>query len=98
MRVEFHPEADDEYVAAVMYYEDDYPGRGQRFQTAVEAEIACILSAPNSYPLWRRSSKVRYAIVSRFPYTILFSVYGEALTVYAVAHDKRRPGYWRTRL
>ncbi len=34
----------------------------------------------------------------RFPYSIIFRVDSDRIYVIAVAHAKRRPGYWKDRL
>ncbi len=98
MRSRLHPEADAELGAAVRWYQNDYPGRGWRFYDAVTDELARIREAPLSFPFWRRRSDVRACVVPRFPFTIYFVAEAERVMVYAVAHDKRRPGYWQKRL
>ena len=40
---------------------------------------------------------VRYYILRRFPYTIHYEVAGTEVIVLAVAHQRRRPGYWQDR-
>jgi toxin ParE1/3/4 len=40
---------------------------------------------------------VRYFILQRFPYTIHYEVAASHVTVLAVAHQRRRPGYWQKR-
>lgn len=35
--------------------------------------------------------------VTGFPYRVVYFVEHEVLTIVAVAHAKRRPGYWRDR-
>ena len=40
---------------------------------------------------------VRYFILRRFPYTIHYEVAASFVTVLAVAHQRRRPGYWHER-
>ena len=32
-----------------------------------------------------------------FPYTVLYEVLGKKATVFAIAHQRRRPGYWQDR-
>ncbi len=93
-----HPAARREYDAAIDWYEADYPGRGRRFYGEVEAAIARIRAMPGRFPLWRRRKDVRACIVDRFPYTIFFVAEADGPMVYAVAHDKRRPGYWQKRI
>jgi toxin ParE1/3/4 len=41
---------------------------------------------------------VRSKGVNGFPYRVVYFVTEELLTIVAVAHSKRRPGYWRERL
>lgn len=43
-----------------------------------------------------RSSRRRY-ILRRFPYGIIYQVTAEELRILAVAHHRRRPGYWTQR-
>ena len=98
MRFRLHPEADAELDAAVRWYQNDYPGRGWRFYDAVTDELARIREAPRSFPFWRRRKDVRACVVPRFPFTVFFVAEPAGVTVYAVAHDKRRPGYWKKRI
>lgn len=41
---------------------------------------------------------VRSKGVAGFPYRVVYFVDDDWLTVVAVAHAKRRPGYWRDRV
>lgn len=45
-----------------------------------------------------RDLVVRRAPVSHFPYHLVYMETAEAIRVLAVAHDAKRPGYWRDRL
>lgn len=40
---------------------------------------------------------IRSAKVARFPYRVVYVIVGSNIDVVAVAHAKRRPGYWRDR-
>lgn len=91
------PAAKREYRAAIVWYEEDYPGRGRRFAEAVDDELARLgTERPHTFPRWRRTT-FRCLVVRRFPYQIIFREERDATVVYAVAHDKQRPGYWRAR-
>lgn len=98
MRLRFHPEARRELAEAILWYEDDYPGRGVRFRNAAERELGRVLAAPTTFPKWRRHAHARCVVIPRFPYTVIFVAEPPVVFVYAVAHDKRRPGYWVARL
>jgi toxin ParE1/3/4 len=39
----------------------------------------------------------RKYLLRRFPYAVIYRVTDEAIEVVAVAHGRRRPGYWKTR-
>lgn len=43
-----------------------------------------------------RSTRRRY-LLRRFPYSIIYQIAGDELRVIAVAHHRRRPGYWAHR-
>jgi hypothetical protein len=36
-------------------------------------------------------------VLRRFPFVVFYSIDGASIDVYAVAHAKRRPGYWLDR-
>lgn len=98
---EYHPEADAEFFAAVDWYEDREPGLGRRFLGAVRSAVGAVVEDPAAWaawPGWEREPVVRSKGVADFPYRILYFVHGDRLMVVAVAHTKRRPGYWRERL
>lgn len=98
MGVELREEARRELLEAIAWYEEDYPGRGRRFYRAVMGELRRIGEAPHTFPRWRRSRDVRVAVVPRFPYSLFFVIDEDGPRVYAVAADKRRPGYWKNRI
>jgi len=43
------------------------------------------------------SDQTRKLPVGKFPYTLVYRVQGEVITVIAVAHQSRAPGYWAGR-
>jgi hypothetical protein len=61
------------------------------------ASQRCRKRAPRS-PGVRASVVVRSARVAGFPYSVAFVELENELRVIAIAHDKRKPGYWLKRL
>jgi hypothetical protein len=45
----------------------------------------------------RLSGEFRKRIVSGFPYNIIYRVWEDYIYLVAIAHQHRRPGYWRNR-
>lgn len=88
-------------VADVDWYDDGEVGVGARLEVAVRAAIDAAVDSPESWavwPGWDRPPVVRSKGVSDFPYRVVYFVQGDLLMIVAVAHAKRRPGYWRERV
>ena len=95
MNFSFHPEADDELVAGVAYYEDCDAGLGLDFAREVHAAI---LNARGYPALWPEIDvAVRRCLVHRFPYGVLYSIEPHGIFILAVMHLHRDPGYWKHR-
>lgn len=98
---EFHPEARAELFADVDWYDERELGLGERFGVAVRAGVDAAVESPESWavwPGWDREPLVRSKGVSDFPYRVVYFVRDDLLMIVAVAHAKRRPGYWRERV
>ena len=97
MRIWFHPAAEVEHLDHIAYYESRQTGLGQGYLAEFEKVIATINEGPDRFP-FIATLRFRRAHLRRFPITILFRESGGQLQVLAVAHKRRRPGYWVTRL
>lgn len=96
MNYEFLPEADEEFREASRYYEHEAPGIGLAFITEVHRVLSVILSHPRAARKVR--STIRSKVLFHFPYSLFYSIESDVILVVAVAHHKRRPTYWRSRL
>jgi plasmid stabilization system protein ParE len=94
-RIYFHEDAEKEFGEAVAFYAMEEEALGLAFVTAVEEAIARIAEHPESSP--PVAGRVRRMRVARFPYSVLYSLHGDQVRVLAVAHDRRRPFFWRHR-
>ena len=92
---EFLPEAEEEMNEAARFYERRKKGLGFEFLNEVERTIASILTHPRSGPAI--SPSIRRRIVHRFPFGVLYAIHRDKIVIVAVAHLKRRPGYWKDR-
>jgi len=96
-KISFHEDADSEVLEAAIYYEGRAPDLGLAFLDEVEKASERILANPLTYQFV--GAEVRQAPIARFPYSVLYVVEAaDHIRVIAVAHQKRRPGYWRKRL
>ena len=91
-----HPEADEEFAAAVRYYSGISPELGMRFYWEMERLLCEGCAHPEWY--WEFDPPARRHLSSDFPYAIVFLEKPEHIWIVAVMHMKRQPGYWRERL
>jgi plasmid stabilization system protein ParE len=92
------PEAEEELAQAAEWYEAKRIGLGVELVTIVDRAFDEIQDAPLSYALWRADRPYRRKVLTRFPYVVFFRTEGDAVEVIAVAHAKRRPGFWLDRV
>ena len=100
-KVRFEDEADAEYRLAGRWYEDRRPHLGIEFFDAVDAAIDRIVAMPQAAPLVPRIQpdlSVRRRAVTRFPYHVVYLETPTHIRILAIAHDRRKPGYWQRRL
>jgi plasmid stabilization system protein ParE len=96
MIVRYHRLAARELREARAWYEARRIGTGDEFRTEVAEAIQRIVDAPERSAPYR----VHYRSVrlQRFPYRVYYAILGPAhILIMAVAHDRRRPGYWLRR-
>ena len=95
MKVIFRPEAEDELIEAIDWYEARSPGLGAELLRCVDACVERMIRQPESYPIVHRET--RMGIVRRFPYLVLYRISDEAISIIAVFHAKRNPKIWEAR-
>lgn len=96
MELELHPSARAELLDAVEWYGEQDPSVGERFAEAVERVLDGLERDPGRWPEHRQFG-VRRVRLTRFPYSIFYDVEEERVWILAVAHARRRPGYWLSR-
>lgn len=95
MRVEFHPAALREVEDAQTWYEARSVIAASAFLHELFLAIQRVREAPDRHAL--AEAGTRRLVLDRFPFTIYYRVVTDVVIVVAVAHQKRRPGYWSTR-
>ena len=96
MKVEFFPAADQELTEATEHYEGQLQGLGSDFLLEVERLCAVLIELPS---LGEKLDPTHRRIpLRRFPYALIFRRDGEIIRVVAVAHRRRKPGYWSPRV
>lgn len=96
MSLRFAEAAQRELDEASLYFEARERGLGLRFLDAVGASLVLIQENPRAWQAIEAS--IRRCRVFGFPYGVIFTIDARNdVLVIAVAHERRRPGYWRER-
>ena len=69
-------------------------------QQEVSRAVVAIGESPGTWPFWPGIEAARSArrfLLSRFPFGIAYRLEADEVVVVAVAHLRRRPGYWTGR-
>ena len=95
MKVRFVHEARQEFLDAVLYYEEAEPGLGRRFSAELDRAVQHLRDHPETYRM--RGTSHRRINLKTFPYYLPFIIRGKTVWVLAVAHESRCPRYWISR-
>lgn len=91
----FHPAVVDETAAAAAWYRERSPLAEEAFLAEIDRAVELIAETPERWPPHLHGTH-RF-LLHRFPYSVVFRHDNETILASAVAHARRRPGYWRHR-
>ena len=94
--VRFTSAAEQDLMAAFLWYEEQSVGLGTRLVARMDDLLARVAEMPRQFP--EVMTGYRRALLHRFPYGIYFSVNSAEVRVHAVLHLHRDPAHWRDRL
>ena len=77
------------------WYRERSVGAAIGFASAVEEAMDKIIADPGRFP--STHAGCRFCTLKRYPFRLVFLDETDRLVVVAIAHAKRRPGYWRRR-
>ena len=80
---------------AIGWYRSRSPSVAAEFRVTVSDVIRHIVKAPQRWPKYLYGTQ-RF-VLHRFPFSIIY-LDDDVLSIVAVAHSKRKPGYWKARL
>jgi toxin ParE1/3/4 len=96
---EYHPTARRELERAMTRHDDARSGLGGELLAEVEHVLLTNQehALPGTTVTPEGRDTLRRLLLARFPYALIVDVRPEKRLVLAVAHLRRRPGYWRAR-
>lgn len=95
MPVELDPHAEAEARDAFLWYLERNARAALAFESELDFAIQQISDSPSTYPIIE--DDLRRFTLRRFPYSILYTIGSVSVRILAIAHQHRRPGYWRAR-
>lgn len=93
-RIEESAEVD--FTEALDFYREESEALAGRVYDEIHRLIAEVCAAPRLYRMV--APPVRRHFSETFPYAVLYVEKADHVLILAIAHFKRRPGYWRERL
>src|SRR6266568_4112296 len=94
--VRFHPAAAQEAESAYDWYAARNPAVAHGFVEELRHAVAAVAENPRAW--LRYGDRARRYVFPRFPFSLVYVLRGDDVDVIAVAHGRRRPGYWQSRL
>jgi toxin ParE1/3/4 len=96
VKISLHAQAELELVEGAAYYALE---AGAEIASAFISEFDRSAKLLGEFPMlgstWR--GRIRRLPLRRFPYSIVYYVRDSEVRILAVAHQRRRPGFWRGR-
>ena len=94
MKVDYHPEAREEFLPAIDYSEKTF-GTGESLRRDVDAIHKLLLQYPEMGE--DEEGELRRYVLSNVPFSIIYTHDGEAIFILALMHNAREPAYWKER-
>ncbi len=91
-----HEVAEIEINEAANFYDLKCPGLSKDFIDEIQKAINTIAEFPDATPIIK--GKIRKKTLLKFPYSLFYSVRKDSIRILAIAHQKRRPFYWSSRI
>jgi plasmid stabilization system protein ParE len=94
--VHFHPGAIAEARAAAQWYRERNASAADAFLSELDQAIEKISETSH---MWSRyAGGARRFLLRRFPFSVIYREVSGCIEIVAIAHGRRKPGYWKTRL
>ena len=96
MKVRTSSAAESEITESLQFYFEESFDAASDFMSELDEASELIGRQPTLYPLY--FEEVRVKQLDRFPFSIYFSIGDEDIYILSVAHNSRKPDFWRNRL
>jgi len=87
--------AERDFAEALCWYTERSVQAAERFDAEFGDALVKIAADPGRFPMCDKQN--RYYLMDHYPFQIVFRESASGIAIIAVAHTKRRPGYWTSR-
>jgi plasmid stabilization system protein ParE len=94
--IKYHPAARREIKVSHAWYAQQSEDAADGFYEELLPAIDRVQQRPQLYPPYLYGTQ--RAVLDRYPFSIVYREEPREIQIIAVAHAKRRPGYWMKRL
>jgi toxin ParE1/3/4 len=97
-RLNTRDEVSTDILKAAEWYEQQQPGLAADFVAELRDSIRSLRINPLLYRIRHTKHRIRWVLLHRFPYRIVFVVDDNTITILAVTHAKSQDRHWRERV
>ena len=87
--------AEQDYAESLSWYAERSKAAALGFEAEFDRAIRLICETPQRFP--QCDPLHRFFLMRRYPFQVIYRETSHGPLIVAVAHAKRRPGYWRNR-
>jgi plasmid stabilization system protein ParE len=87
------PDAEADMREGFLWYFERSPLAADAFGTEVSHAIDGLEQTAGDWP--KDEDGVHFYHLKHFPYAVRYDIVGNEVTVLAIAHQRRKPGYWQ---
>ncbi|MCA9073431.1 MAG: type II toxin-antitoxin system RelE/ParE family toxin [Planctomycetaceae bacterium] len=94
--IRLRPEAVAEATEARKWYEERSEAAAIGFLESLKDAFSQIEQRSGSHPVY--DDPLRVVVLKKYPYIVLYRELADETEIVAIAHGRRKPGYWSDRL
>jgi plasmid stabilization system protein ParE len=94
-KLRVHSEAQVEIEEVFERYRQESPLTADRFLAEIGLSLKRIATNPKLYPFYTKNTRRR--VLGSFPFSVVYREKEDIILIVAIAHAKRREGYWKKR-
>jgi plasmid stabilization system protein ParE len=95
LEIRLHPRAAAEAETSRAWYFERNASAAAAFLDELNAAMLAVKESPARWPEFH--GKYRRFVLHKFPFSVVYAVRDGFIEVIAIAHHRRKPGYWTVR-